>query len=68
MNFTPLSAGEVYEARGVNKVTLMKITELIWLDDVIEKIKSKHHCLPTEVEEVFPISPCQEDAQRILPR
>jgi len=31
----------------------MEITELIWLDDVIEKIESKHHCLPTEVEEVF---------------
>ena len=39
------------------KVVLMKITELIWLDDVIEKIKYKHHCLPTEVEEVFADKP-----------
>ena len=57
MNFTPLSAGEVYEVCGANKVTLMKITELIWLDEVIEKIKSKHHCLPTEVGEVFADKP-----------
>ena len=35
----------------------MKITELIWLDEVIEKIKSKHHCLPTEVGEVFADKP-----------
>jgi hypothetical protein len=36
-----------------NKVTLMKITELIWLDEVIEKIKSKHHCLPTDARGSF---------------
>ncbi len=31
----------------------MKITELIWLDDVIEKIETKHRVTLTEVEEVF---------------
>ncbi|MEA3281247.1 MAG: hypothetical protein U9Q68_01615 [Euryarchaeota archaeon] len=31
-----------------NKTTSMKITELVWLDDVIGKIESKHHCPPTD--------------------
>jgi hypothetical protein len=35
----------------------MKITELIWLDNVIGKIESKHHCPPTDVEEVFANKP-----------
>jgi len=38
---------------NANKTTSMKITEFIWLDNVIEKIKSKHHCPPTDVEKVF---------------
>ena len=52
----------------------MKITELIWLDNVIEKIESKHHCPPTDVEEVFANKPkvkkmhrghfCGEDVYR----
>nr|QNO47777.1 hypothetical protein FMEMAFBA_00035 [Methanosarcinales archaeon ANME-2c ERB4] len=54
----------------------MKVTELIWLDAVIEKIESKHHCLPTEMEEVFASKPkikkmrkghfCGEDVYRVL--
>jgi len=54
----------------------MKITGLIWLDDVIEKIESKHHCLPAEVEEVFASKLkvkkmhkghfCGEDVYRVL--
>jgi hypothetical protein len=35
----------------------MEITHLIWLDEVIDKIESKHHVTPTEVEEVFSIRP-----------
>jgi len=35
----------------------MKITGIIWLDNVTEKIEYKHHCLPTEVEEVFSNKP-----------
>ena len=31
----------------------MKITRLIWLDDVIDKIESKHYVTQTEVEELF---------------
>jgi len=54
----------------------MKITGIIWLDNVTEKIEHKHHCLPTEVEEVFSNKPkvkkmrkghfCGEDVYRIL--
>ena len=54
----------------------MKITEIIWLDEVREKIEYKHRCLPTEVEEVFTSKPkikkmhkgyfCGEDVYRIL--
>jgi|GEM_PF-678731 len=33
---------------NANKTTSMKITELIWLDNVIGKIESKHHCPPTD--------------------
>ena len=49
--------GEVYEVDDANETTPMKITELIWLDNVMEKIESKHHCLPTDVEEVFANKP-----------
>lgn len=31
----------------------MKITDFIWLERVVEKIWSKHHVEPEEVEEVF---------------
>lgn len=31
----------------------MKITGLIWLDEIIDKIESKHHVTQAEVEEVF---------------
>jgi len=66
--------GGVYEAYNANRTTPMKITELIWLDNVIEKIESKHHCLPTDVEEVVTNKPkvkkmhrghfCGEDVYR----
>jgi hypothetical protein len=35
----------------------MKITGFIWLDDVIEKIETKHHVAMEEVEEVFDNKP-----------
>lgn len=35
----------------------MEITDLIWLDDVIEKIESKHHVTQAEIEEVFASKP-----------
>ena len=66
--------GGVYETYNANRTTAMKITELIWLDNVIGKIESKHHCLPTDVEEVFTNKPkvkkmhrghfCGEDVYR----
>ncbi len=31
----------------------MKITGLIWLDEIIDKTESKHHIIQTEVQEVF---------------
>ncbi len=31
----------------------MKITGIIWLDDVVEKIESKHHVSDKEVEEAL---------------
>ena len=31
----------------------MEITDLIWLDEVVEKIESKHHVRQTEVEEAL---------------
>ena len=31
----------------------MEITGLIWLDEVVDKIESKHHVTQTEVEEVL---------------
>ncbi|UCE08813.1 MAG: BrnT family toxin [bacterium] len=35
----------------------MKITGIIWLDDVVEKIESKHHVSEKEVEEVISNKP-----------
>jgi hypothetical protein len=35
----------------------MRITDLIWLDEVVDKIESKHHVTPAEVEEVLSGSP-----------
>ena len=31
----------------------MEITELLWLDAVVEKIESKHHATQVEVEEIL---------------
>ena len=31
----------------------MEITDLIWLDEVVDKIESKHRVTQTEVEEIF---------------
>jgi len=31
----------------------MEITDLIWLDAVVDKIETKHRVTPTEVEEVL---------------
>lgn len=31
----------------------MKISGLIWLQEVIDKLEAKHHIVPEEVEEVF---------------
>lgn len=31
----------------------MEITELLWLEEVVSKIETKHHVTPKEVEEVF---------------
>ncbi len=54
----------------------MKISGFIWLDDVIEKIETKHHLDMDEVEEVFDNKPkykkmhkgkfCGEDVYRAL--
>ena len=35
----------------------MDITDLIWLDEVVDKIESKHHVRQTEVEDVLGGSP-----------
>lgn len=35
----------------------MKITGFIWLDEIIDKIESKHNVTQAEVEEVFAGSP-----------
>lgn len=35
----------------------MKITSIIWLPAVIEKLAVKHHVAPEEVEEVFKLNP-----------
>ena len=35
----------------------MKITELIWFDDIIEKLGSKHNVKQDEVEEVLASHP-----------
>ena len=35
----------------------MKITGIIWLDDIVEKLQWKHGVLPEEVREVFNNNP-----------
>ena len=35
----------------------MKITGLIWLDYIVDKLDWKHHLSPTEVEQVFSSDP-----------
>lgn len=35
----------------------MKITGLIWLDDIVEKLHRKHNVVPTEVREIFDSHP-----------
>lgn len=35
----------------------IKITEIIWLDDVVDKIRTKHKVTVTEIEEVFKNEP-----------
>lgn len=35
----------------------MKITEIIWLDDVVDKLNWKHHITVKEVEEVMSSKP-----------
>lgn len=35
----------------------MEITDLIWLDEVVDKIESKHHITQTEIEEVLSSRP-----------
>lgn len=42
----------------------MKIAGLIWLDDVIEKIETKHHVTLTEIEEVFARKPKAKKMRR----
>lgn len=42
----------------------MKITGLVWLKDVIDKLAWKHHVTPAEVEEVFASRPRIEFAAR----
>ena len=42
----------------------MRIREIIWLEEVIEKLAVKHHVEPHEVEEVL----CNEPRVRLLER
>ena len=43
---------------------MMEITNLIWLDEFIEKIETKHGVTPEEVEEVLERNPkIKEDEQ-----
>ena len=35
----------------------MEIVEVVWLDEVVEKIESKHHVRQTEVEEILASKP-----------
>lgn len=42
----------------------MEITDLIWLDAIVDKIESKHHVTPTEVEEVLSGRPKIKRMQR----
>jgi len=42
----------------------MDIRDIIWLDEVVEKIERKHHVSQDEVEEVFYNSPKYRKAQK----
>ncbi|MCB0260547.1 MAG: BrnT family toxin [Calditrichaeota bacterium] len=42
----------------------MYIDDIIWLDDIIDKIEHKHRVLPEEVEEVFYNIPKYRKAQK----
>ena len=42
----------------------MDINDIIWLEYVVEKIESKHHVSPEEVEEVFYNRPKYRKAQK----
>jgi len=42
----------------------MYIDDIIWLDDVVDKIESKHRVFPEEVEEVFYNIPKYRKAQK----
>lgn len=47
----------------------MKITTIIWLDEVIEKIESKHRVATKDVEQVLGNEPeVNKDAQRSFSR
>lgn len=35
----------------------MKINDFIWLEEIVDKLETKHRLLPEEVEESFCISP-----------
>ena len=38
-------------------MTLLRITGFIWLEEIVEKIATKHHVEPREVEELFSGAP-----------
>ena len=42
----------------------MRINDIIWLDQFVDKIERKHRVLPEEVEEVFYNGPRYRRAQR----
>lgn len=42
----------------------MYIDDIIWLDDIVDKIEHKHRVLPEEVEEVFYNIPKYRKAQK----
>jgi uncharacterized DUF497 family protein len=42
----------------------MQINDVIWLEQVVEKIESKHHISPEEVEEVLYNRPKYRKAQK----
>ena len=42
----------------------MYINDIIWLEYVVEKIESKHHVSPEEIEEIFYNRPKYRKAQK----